>query len=268
VSILSDLLAGIAGTYSDAWRAMGPNPDTLWVAAPFALAAGPGLLRVAWRHVRTAMRPLPRPGVVLIEDFLKPGDTSWMPDLCDCSAELGATPEKHRSISWKSSMRGGPLDAEIAPCPRWRPKPQPVISDQSLFALHAHASETLKVAQERSQSRMCDCTGAPHTEEADCPDAKARIPHHIQMAMEAARLSRFASASGERRALPLDAGPMMAAPGVTLQEAYVAMAATGGVAVMRPEASVVIRSPMPPSRPEYRRPAPTPIPGGGRKHHA
>lgn len=76
-----------------------------------------------WRMLRAALRPLPRPGVVLIEDFGRAGDTSGLPDLCDCDA--WGTEKEHRPETWTHSSDFRPdFSVRHPPCPRWRPKPQ------------------------------------------------------------------------------------------------------------------------------------------------
>lgn len=75
-----------------------------------------------WRRLRAALRPLPRPGVVLIEDFGRPGDTSGLPELCDCDA--WGTEKEHRPETWTHSSDFRPdFAVRHPPCPRWRPKP-------------------------------------------------------------------------------------------------------------------------------------------------
>lgn len=169
-----------------------------------------------WRMLRTALRPLPRPGVVLIEDFGRAGDTSSLPDPCDCDA--WGTDGEHRPETWTHSGDFVPdFKVRHPACPRWRPTPRST-------AAHFRNTYTPRRA-------MCDCTGAPHAEEPDCPRAG-----------EAAILARMGPTTDEERA--------------TFRMA--------GMAMPRPEMAAVVRSP----RSEYRRPVSTPVPGGGTKRHA
>lgn len=76
-----------------------------------------------WQMFRAAMRPLPRPGVVLSEGWSAPAGTSGMPDLCDCDA--WGTAKEHRPERWLSPVGWIPPEGmRVAPCPRWRPNPQ------------------------------------------------------------------------------------------------------------------------------------------------
>lgn len=154
-------------------------------------------VRRLWRMFRAALRPLPRPGVVLIEDFGRAGDASSLPDLCDCDA--WGTDKEHRPETWTHSSDLRPdFAVRHPPCPRWRPKPSEVTAGR------LKGGVGLTSADLREELWVFGCA---------------------------------------------------------------ANAATG-MALPRPEMATVIRSPLPPSRPEYRRPAPTPVPGGGKKRHA
>lgn len=152
-----------------------------------------------WRMLRTALRPLPRPGVVLMEDFGRPGDTSGLPDLCDCDAPVGTPPgEKHRGPgTWTSACLSYRQDWTTSPPDRPNP-------DAALFALHARASRMLEEARTS----------------AECREIVAQV---------------VAESSGQ----------------------------ACGMALPRPEMATVIRPP----RSEYRRPAPTSVPSGG-KHRS
>lgn len=170
-----------------------------------------------WRCLRAALRPLPRPGVVLSEGWSAPAGASGMLDPCDCNA--WGTEKEHRPEAWTHSSDFRPdFAVRHPPCPRWRPRdpvppkggsgvrwqPDRPNPDAALFALHALASKMLAEA----------LTGA------------ARQDIAAQIAAES---------SGQ----------------------------SCGMALTRPEMATVIRSP----RPEYRRPAPTPVPSGG-KHQS
>lgn len=119
-----------------------------------------------WLRLRAALRPLPRPGVVLMEDYGRPGDTSALPELCDCDA--WGTEKEHRPETWTHSSDFRPdFKVRHPPCPRWRPRdpvppkggsgvrwqserPNP---DAALFALHAHASRMLEEARTSAECR-------------------------------------------------------------------------------------------------------------------
>ena len=75
-----------------------------------------------WRMLRAALRPLPRPGVVLSEGWSAPVGASGMPDHCDCDA--WGTEKEHRPETWTHSSDFVPDFAVRHPsCPRWKPKP-------------------------------------------------------------------------------------------------------------------------------------------------
>lgn len=100
-----------------------------------------------WRTLRTALRPPPRPGVVLSEGWAAPPGSSGTPDHCDCDA--WGTEKEHRPETWTHSSDFRPLDTKVAACPRWKPKPQ-TAGWETASALVA---ATLDVARRQVTSR-------------------------------------------------------------------------------------------------------------------
>lgn len=148
-----------------------------------------------WRRLRAALRPLPRPGVVLVEDFGRPGDTSGLPDLCDCDA--WGTEKEHRPETWTHSSDFRPdFAVRHPPCPRWRPKPQ---TDSGRVAMGFTAKEFADA--------LCSFGRAANA-------AGRKMFSAVAGEEEAAMLSRMGPATEEDRAAFRTSGMALSRPEV------------------------------------------------------